>query len=137
MDEKRTKANLFAYGTLMFADVWRRIHIGEFTSEPATLRGFSIYRVQDAVFPGIVRSGEDCQVSGRVYRNLDDDTIFELDAYESDLYERVEVEVTLEGGAPLRCFAYVIPPARREALTDEHWDAAWFEKTQLTKYLEG
>ena len=48
--------NLFTYGTLMFPEVWQRIGVGDFSSIPATLPGFAIFRVRDAVFPGIVRA---------------------------------------------------------------------------------
>ncbi|MCG8451284.1 MAG: gamma-glutamylcyclotransferase [Pirellulales bacterium] len=129
--------NLFTYGTLMFPEVWKRIHIGEFPAVPATLRGFAIYRVRDAVFPGIVRADDTKQVTGRVYLNLDEDTLFELDAYESDLYERINVTATLEDGTELACYAFVVPDSHRQALTDEPWDATQFEQQELQKYLHG
>ena len=128
--------NLFTYGTLMFPAVWHRIDVGEFPSEPATLPGFSIYRIKDAVFPGIVRSAPDDLVHGRLYRSLDDDALFELDAYESDLYDRIPVIAATEQG-PVECTAFVIPESRREALTNEVWDAKWFEQHQLERYLHG
>ena len=128
--------NLFTYGTLMFPEVWRRIGIGEYSSHPATLPGFAIYRVKDAVFPGIVRADPHHQVSGVLYLDLDEDVLFELDAYESDLYERIPVIVATEAG-PFECTAFVIPDSRREALTDEPWDANWFKEHQLKKYLHG
>lgn len=129
--------SLFAYGTLRFPEVWQRIGIGEFPSEPATLSGYAIFRVQDAVFPGIVRSADDDQVCGVLYHNLDDDTFFELDAYESELYERIVVRVTTESGAEVDCQAFVIPESRRQALTDEHWDVEHFKQHELQKYLSG
>ncbi len=120
----------------MFPEVWERIAVGSFPSEPATLPGFAIFRVKNAVFPGIIRAEPDDQVSGKVYSNLDDDAIFELDAYESDLYERIPVIAATERG-PIECTAYVIPDANREALTSEAWDSKWFAEHQLQKYLSG
>ena len=129
--------NLFTYGTLMFPQVWERIGIGDFTSTPATLPGFAIYRVRDAVFPGIVRaSTKDC-VKGVMYLGLDEETLFEIDTYESGLYEREEVTATLANGEVVQCSAYVIPNSRCQALTDEPWDSARFEKEELEKYLNG
>ena len=129
--------HLFAYGTLTFPEVWKRISLGEFESLPASLHGYSIYRVRDAVFPGIIAEGESTVVEGRVFMNLDEETFFELDAYESDLYDRLEVFVSLENGEQLPCQAFVIPENRRHALTDEPWDSAHFEENELQKYLSG
>jgi len=120
----------------MFPQVWERIGIGEFPTQPASLAGFAIYRVKDAVFPGIVRAQPDDQVSGQLYLDLDEDTLFELDAYESDLYDRIAVIAATEHG-PVQCTSYVIPESRREALTSEVWDAEWFRQNRLAKYLHG
>jgi gamma-glutamylcyclotransferase (GGCT)/AIG2-like uncharacterized protein YtfP len=129
-------SNLFTYGTLTFPEVWRRIDVGEFPSQRATLPGFSIYRVKDAVFPGIVRAEPDDHVNGVLYLDLDDDALFELDAYESDLYDRIPVIAATDEG-PVECTAFVIPDSRRHALSNEVWDAERFEKHQLAKYLHG
>ena len=129
--------HLFAYGTLTFPEVWKRINLGEFESVPASLHGYSIYRVRDAVFPGIVAEGNSAVVHGRVYMNLDEETFFELDAYESELYNRQEVSVLLNTGEQVTCQAFVIPENRRHALTDEPWDPAHFEENELSKYLSG
>jgi len=120
----------------MFPEVWQRIAVREFASLPATLPGFAIYRVKEALFPGIVRAEPADQVHGKVYLDLDEDSLFELDAYESDLYERRAVVVAAEHG-PLECTAYVIPESNRRALTSEVWDAEWFRQHQLAKYLHG
>ncbi len=120
----------------MFPQVWQRIDVGEYPSQPATLPGFAIYRVKDAVFPGIIRAEPDDHVNGVMYRNLDEDALFELDAYESGLYERIAVIAATEQG-PVECTAFVIPESRRQALSNEVWNAEWFEKHQLAKYLHG
>ena len=129
--------NLFAYGTLMFPEVWERIGIEEFKSTPAILPGFAIYRVHDAVFPGIVRASEENCVKGVMYLDLDEETLFEIDTYESGLYKREEVTATLDNGEVVQCSAYVIPDSRRQALTEEPWDAAQFQENELKKYLNG
>lgn len=120
----------------MFPEVWKRIGIGACPSYPATLPGFAIYRLKDAVFPGIVRADPHDQVNGLLYLDLSDDVLFELDAYESDLYERIPVIAATEAG-PIECTAFVIPESRRHALTKETWDADWFKEHQLKKYLHG
>ncbi len=129
--------HLFTYGTLVFPEVWQRIAVREATAERATLWGFAIYRVKNAVFPGIVRTGEEDCVAGVLYRDLDEDTLFELDAYESDFYERLTVSVVTEEGESVECQAYHVPDSRRDMLTDEPWDAQWFAEHKLANYLKG
>ena len=129
--------HLFTYGTLMFPEVWRRIALSEAVSERASLAGFAIYRVKDAVFPGILRAREVDRVEGVLYRDLNEEMLFELDAYESDFYSRESVWVTTDHGEAVECQVYIVPENRRELLTDELWDADWFAKHKLASYLNG
>jgi gamma-glutamylcyclotransferase (GGCT)/AIG2-like uncharacterized protein YtfP len=129
--------HLFTYGTLVFPEVWQRIAVREAAAERASLTGFAIYRVRDAVFPGIVRAEPVNAVAGVLYRDLDENTLFELDAYESDFYCRETVAVVTETGDTVECQAYVVPEKRRDLLTDEPWDAEWFAEHKLEKYLNG
>jgi len=129
--------HLFTYGTLMFPEVWQRISIGLFPSQPALLRGYSIFRVKDAVYPGITCCDSAPGVKGVVYLDLDEDTLFELDTYESSFYERQPVKAILEDGTEIDCHAYIVPPSRRDMLTDEAWNANWFRIHELDKYLNG
>lgn len=128
---------LFTYGTLMFPEVWRRISIGEFPSQPATLYGYEIYGVKDAVYPGIVRTNGNSVVKGLLYEGLDKDTLFELDTYESSFYERIPVVAVTADGVETKCHAYVVPDNRRDLLTKERWDADRFREHELEKYLHG
>jgi len=128
--------NLFAYGTLTFPEVWQRIDVGPFESVPAVLPGFAIFRVRNAVFPGIIRGEPGDHVSGLVFRGLLEEDLFELEAYESDLYDRIDVIAASDQG-PLECSAFVIPESHRSALTNEFWDTDQFKKHQLAKYVSG
>ncbi len=132
--------HLFTYGTLMFPEVWDRLAIGEFASVPATLPNYAVYRVRDAVFPGLVAVAEEDPpqaVEGMIYLDLDQETLFELDTYESDLYDRVAVSPVLASGKQIACEAYVIPSARRAALTSQPWCPDEFKAKQLQRYLYG
>lgn len=121
----------------MFPEVWQRISIGLVSSQPATLRGYSMFRVKDAVYPGITCCDFATEVRGVVYLDLDEDTLFELDTYESSFYERLPVKAILEDGCEIECHAYIVPPSRRDMLTGETWDANWFRTHELDKYLNG
>jgi len=121
----------------MFPEVWQRISIGEFPSQPATLRGYAMYRVKDAVYPGIILSETPAEVQGLVYADLDEDTLFELDTYESSFYERLPVMVTTASGEELECHSFIVPQSRRDLLTNEPWDREWFRLNELDRYLNG
>ena len=47
------------------------------------------------------------------------------------------VTVTTGSGEEVVCEAYVIPPEARQVLTQEFWDADWFEQHELARYLQG
>ena len=76
------------------------------------------------------------RVEGLLFSGLNEETLFEVDAYESDLYDRIPVIVATAHG-PVDGTAYVIPKSHRQALTQEPWDAEWFREHQLAKYLNG
>lgn len=121
----------------MFPAVWERISLGEYPSVAATLQGYAIYRVKNAVFPGIIESNADDQVQGVVYYDLDEQTMFELEMYESDLYERVSTEATTVQGNVVPCEVFRIPLSRKDVLSNETWDPRSFEQHNLNRYLEG
>ncbi len=129
--------HLFTYGTLMFPEVWKRISIDRFPSQPAKLPGYAIYRVKDAVYPGIISADKESVVDGVLYDGIDEDTLFELDTYESNFYERIPVLAYTADGLQVECQAYIVPNSRHEMLSNEPWDADQFREQELEKYLHG
>jgi len=129
--------DLFTYGTLMFAEVWQRIGIEQPTGQPATLPGYAIYRIRDALIPGIIHTSPRDHVRGVLYQGLDATTLEELDVYESDLYQRAIVQVRRLDSSLIECQTYVIPLVNRTVLSREIWDADWFQQHALAQYLEG
>ncbi|MCH2115750.1 MAG: gamma-glutamylcyclotransferase [Pirellulales bacterium] len=121
--------NLFTYGSLMFPEIWKRIGVANCCSMPATLYGFARYRVIDTQFPGIVRAGSADLVRGRMYQDLNERTLARIDAYESDLYERLDVTVQLGDAKWVACQTYVIADSRRHILSDQTWDPTDFDAT--------
>lgn len=127
--------NLFAYGTLMFPEVWDRVVGKPFKAEPATLAGFAVRRVRGDVYPVLVRAeGRNEIVSGLVYRELDELTMQRLDEYESDIYERVAVEAEFNCNR-VTCEAYVLRSPNIARACAELWDPSQFRRTQLAAYL--
>lgn len=118
--------NLFAYGTLLVPEIWRAVAGRDFPSSPATLRGYAIFRVRDADFPGIARTESGGLVPGRVFFDLDAETVARLDAYEDTFYERLPVCPADERGLPVDAEAYVVPNRNRALLSGETWTLDWF-----------
>lgn len=129
--------HLFTYGTLMFPEVWRIVVCKNFETTPANLPGHEIYRVRNALYPGIIKCdsppssptsdpGPLTSVPGLLYHNLDPASLARLDAFEGPEYIRQTITVTCNDGRELEAGAYIVPPERRELLTDEIWTAEDF-----------
>jgi gamma-glutamylcyclotransferase (GGCT)/AIG2-like uncharacterized protein YtfP len=118
--------HVFTYGTLMFPEVWQAVVGRQFETVEAKAHGYAIYRVRDAVFPGIIASGEcDC-VRGVVYLDVDQPSLTRLDRFEDDFYRRETVWVDCEDGQQRTANAYVVPNENRGVLTEETWQADQF-----------
>jgi gamma-glutamylcyclotransferase (GGCT)/AIG2-like uncharacterized protein YtfP len=128
--------NLFAYGTLMFPEVWERVVGRAFAAERATISGFAVRRVVDDVYPVLIHADKNSGVAGLVFRNIDHDTLARLDDYESDFYQRLEVIATLSNSESLACHAYVLPEHNRDAAGAETWNADEFTVHSLARYLQ-
>ena len=129
--------DLFAYGTLVFPEVWRAVAGRDSPSEPASVTGFAVYQVRGGVYPVMLEAGPKAVVRGLVYRDVDDVVLIALDAYESNLYDRVRVVATLESGVSLDVQAYVLPSSRWQHSSGKPWDAATFARDHLKEYLNG
>jgi gamma-glutamylcyclotransferase (GGCT)/AIG2-like uncharacterized protein YtfP len=126
--------NLFAYGTLMFPEIWRRVVGRDFATLPATLAGYAVYHVANGVYPVMVAADADSPVSGLIYVDVDVASMALLDEYESDLYDRVAVIASADDRR-IECQAYVLPASRRSYASNEPWNAERFKSEALAEYL--
>ena len=108
--------HVFTYGTLMFPEVWQAVVGRQFQTVEGTAKGFAIYRVMDAVFPGIVAGDERDMVRGVVYLDVDHASLTRLDLFEDDFYERQALWVDFADGQRRAAEAYVVPPQNRQVL---------------------
>ena len=118
--------NIFTYGSLMFPEVWLPVVGRSFETVAATAPGFEIFRVRDAVFPGIAVGTGNCSVPGLVYRDVDDKSAERLDRFEDDFYERRSIAVDCADGQRRMADAYVVPVANLGMLTNDPWTEDWF-----------
>jgi gamma-glutamylcyclotransferase (GGCT)/AIG2-like uncharacterized protein YtfP len=121
--------HVFAYGTLMFPEVWRAVVGREFDTVAGVAEGFAVYRVADAVFPAIVAAGERDIAHGVVYLNVDHASLARLDLFEDDFYERQTLWIDCDDGQRRAADTYVVPAENRKVLTLEPWDSASFVAT--------
>ena len=131
--------HLFAYGTLMFPEVWRIVVDKEFETASASLAGYEIFRVEDAVYPGIIRkepADSSAIVRGLVYFDLNPVSLARLDAFEGPEYIRQLVVVTCHNGEEIEADAYVVPQESAHLLTNEVWTADDFAaRGHLAKFV--
>jgi gamma-glutamylcyclotransferase (GGCT)/AIG2-like uncharacterized protein YtfP len=113
--------HVFTYGTLMFPEVWQAVVGKPFVTVEGSAGGFAIYRVRDAVFPGIIAAGERDAVRGVVYLDVDPTSLARLDVFEDDFYNRESLWVECADGERRAANAYVVPAENRAVLTHETW----------------
>jgi gamma-glutamylcyclotransferase (GGCT)/AIG2-like uncharacterized protein YtfP len=118
--------NVFTYGSLMFPEVWSAVVGRDFKTVKGTLAGYLIYRVREAVFPGIVLGDAASVVNGLVYLDVDEASITRLDRFEDDFYDRLQVTVNCADGVRRSAGAYVVPAKNGHVMTSEPWTAKEF-----------
>jgi gamma-glutamylcyclotransferase (GGCT)/AIG2-like uncharacterized protein YtfP len=126
---------VFAYGTLIFPEVMRAVTGRTFEAEPAVLPGYRRRRIEARTYPGIVEVSEEF-TEGRLYRNVDEATLARLDVFEGELYERLRLRVTLEGGEALEAWGYVVAARYEHRVSREAWDAEDFLLQHAEAFLE-
>jgi gamma-glutamylcyclotransferase (GGCT)/AIG2-like uncharacterized protein YtfP len=133
--------HVFTYGTLMFPEIWRTVVGQEFETVEGSAIGFAIYRVVDAVFPGIIKADDRESVRGVVYLDVDHASVARLDLFEDDFYERQALWIACDDGQQRAAEAYVVPPQNCNVLTDEPWQRAAFIASggleQFTRRFQG
>lgn len=121
--------HLFTYGTLMFPEVWQAVVGRPFAAIAGRASGYALYRVRDAVFPGMVATTTGTSVAGIVYLDVDDEAMSRLDRFEDDFYVRRAISVACDDGRLREADTYLVPDDRRAELTDEPWTGQAFAES--------
>ena len=119
--------NLFAYGTLMDADIMTEVSGGRFRSRKATLAGYVRKTVRGEVYPAIIRQADSC-VDGMVYFDVSSQAFERLDIYEGELYDRQRVVVACDDGESVTAWTYVIAASEAHRLSTDDWSFENFLK---------
>ena len=107
-----------------------------FESVPATLSGYTRYRIKRHVYPGITAT-EFGYVDGLLYYAIDGDSLRQLDAFESEVYDRRNVLVHLAENEKVEACTYVIAQRYKHLLSNDDWNLELFEQQHLQRYLDG
>lgn len=129
------KYKVFVYGTLIVPSVMQAVTGQSYAFDTAILQGYARYLIKGQVFPGIV-AAVNKSVDGIVYHDIETTALLRLDEFESDVYQREEVQVTLENNQQLAAYTYVMSREYEYLLTDRLWDIEVFNKKHLDNYLK-
>lgn len=122
--------HIFAYGSLMFPEVWERVVRGRYRSVAASVAGHARFEVMDSTYPGMIAC-PGSTVAGVVYFDVDAPDIAALDAFEGTEYRRDALQAQLAGGELVEVHTYIhLLPAN---LSDRPWRPEAF---QMQRFME-
>lgn len=117
--------HLFAYGTLMCADILHAVCGERHAGMPALLRGFARRRIRGEHYPGIFPLPGDL-VEGVLYRDISPQAWRKLDLFEGETYRREALPVEIDSAGTLLAGAYVMLPHYQDLLEKRAWDFEQF-----------
>ena len=121
--------DLFAYGSLQFAEVLR-VLLGRTPSiSPAAVAGWRVAALPDQIYAALVPAPPAARAAGYLVTGLSPAEWRILDAFEDHLYDLRRLTLT-DGRV---AWAYVC--SDDTSLSSEDWDIDKFERDHLTDYL--
>jgi gamma-glutamylcyclotransferase (GGCT)/AIG2-like uncharacterized protein YtfP len=127
--------DLFVYGTLMVAEVMRRVSGFDQAGDVAVLHGHRRRVLSGELYPAIV-PWPDCRVEGLLYRGLEPGQLAALDAFEGAMYRRVPVDVVIRADR-FSAETYLLRKSWGHLLSDEDWSLQHFVSEGLREFLAG
>lgn len=127
--------HLFAYGTLICADIMAEVSGVELASQEGVLRGYSRWLVKGEHYPAIVRDA-DGSVDGVLYGNVPEEAWERLNRFEGEMYQRQRVSVDLASGESLPAVVYVLRESFRQYLDGRVWDRETFVREGKEQFLQ-
>lgn len=114
--------DLFAYGTLMCADIMRAVSgCPDLARSPALLCGHRRLCVRGEHYPGLVHFPGD-RVEGIVYHDVPAAAWVRLDRFEGALYRRTVVDVEAGNASIRRVQTYLVHPELNGCLENRVWE---------------
>lgn len=125
---------LFAYGTLEFPEVVRKLLGLRLAGEPANLPGYQRFLLVNRNYPGIIYNPSET-VDGVLYHGLTPKLFKRLDRYEDKFYERRRVLVQTSDGGSVTAWAYVVPLKFKSELSTKPWNRESFYSSHLKRFM--
>ena len=98
--------HLFAYGSLMCADIMAEISGSHLSHVSGTLRGYRRICVKGQHYPALIPYAKG-RVEGVVYLNVTSSALARLDQFEGEMYSREIVQVERSDGPCIAAETYV------------------------------
>lgn len=127
--------HLFAYGSLMFEQVWSRVARGDYIRRSARLPGFARRKVRHDVYPVVFRTQDSDGVDGIVYLDVSKEDVARLDHFEGESYDRQKHMIVVEGSEKLVAAVYVLKDHYDYIIDHKEWDPLWFAQEGLAAFL--
>ena len=133
--KRKTKFNVFCYGTLEFDAVMKKVTGATFSAEPATLIDYARYMVKGTPYPAVIQE-QGAVTEGVLYYGLSASHIQMMDEYEESLYDRIESEVLTAKGELIVANIYVVPASRKHFVGKEMWNKEEFSRLYLKNFCK-
>ena len=127
--------NIFTYGTLMIPEVMVAVTTRRFRFIDAILKGYARFTVKGESYPGITPE-PGAITEGIIYFDVDGLSLERLDAFEGNLYQRIQIMAETKEKEILSADAYVIKPKFRSYLSSQEWNIKEFAQKHLKTFLE-
>lgn len=126
--------SVFTYGTLQIPEAMQAVTGLALKSVPATLSGYECLKIKGRTFPGLFKK-EEAITDGRLYREIDQQTIERLDQFEGVMYKRCLVEVQVSDKTE-QAYVYVTQKDYEDCLLNQEWSLEEFRRKYLKLYLK-
>jgi len=125
--------NLFAYGSLMCADIFEMVTGGAIEAVDCCLHGYQRVAVKNESYPAVFQS-ESSTVDGVLYRGISEPQFKLLDQFEGNMYIREQVTVLINDNEEKAC-VYAIHPGFTDCLTMNSWSFEYFLRHDKTGFI--
>lgn len=133
----RKAVNVFAYGSLMFDQVWSKVVSGRYAKVTARLYGYKRRKIRGEVYPAVLPGTNRDHVDGIIYLDVSKGDLKNLDAFEGEYYQKQMAECGLPDGSNVTAWVYVFKEQYRDLLEDEPWDPVQFLEGGIHTFLAG
>lgn len=128
-------SNLFAYGTLMCADIMKSVAGVLPESRKGRIQNFRRLQIKNEHYPGLIRK-DGSSVDGELYCDVPEKCWERLDSFEGDMYSRIEIVVTLPGDVEMVAFTYLVKDEFTHLLHHKDWDFERFLEKGKGQFVE-